>query len=84
MESCCCPPHPPHPPLTGSAVGPTMTIDGAFMRGGGRWLTLDELKRFANEDELVGPVLDVVFRVEKMVRVGMINLDRDLIALPPA
>lgn len=47
-----------------------------------RWLTMDELKKSANQGELVGSVLDVVFRVEKMVRVGMINLDRDLIALP--
>lgn len=46
-------------------------------------MTLDELKRLANSDVLVGPVLDVVFRVEKMVRVGMINLDRDLVVLPP-
>jgi hypothetical protein len=43
---------------------------------------MDELKKSANQGELVGSVLDVVFRVEKMVRVGMINLDRDLIALP--
>jgi hypothetical protein len=42
---------------------------------------LDELKRLANQGVLIPSVIDVIFKVERMMRTGMINLDRDLIGV---